>query len=200
MDKKGKFIVFEGLDASGKSTILNMVKDWLLENTDMNIMSGSEPTQQESGLFIRKALRGDLGSVSTEMVLGMFLADRAQHQQEIVNRNSDTWYLCDRYSYSNVAYNSSSEEDSIRVEQLNQTFIKPDITLYIDTPIDTCLARISSRNQIKEIYENRKKLESAKKIYDRLTAEGKMIHIDGSQPVNKILDDIIDLIYQKTGA
>ena len=191
----GKFVVFEGIDGCGKSTALEALYDFIWNETTDSIRVGTEPTSYESGELIRKALGGSIEGISSEILLGMFLADRAIHQKEISIANvRRSWYLCDRYIYSNMVYNAKDDEDMKRIEKLNSKFIQPDVVFYIDTPVDTCLDRIARRNGKKEIFENKEKLTEAKRRYDMIADSGKMIRIDGTFSERNVLEEILKVL------
>ena len=190
-----KFVVFEGIDGCGKSTALEALYDFLWNETTDSIRVGTEPTSYESGELIRKALGGSIEGISSEILLGMFLADRAIHQNEIsIATVRKDWYLCDRYIYSNMAYNAKDDEDMKRIEKLNSKFIQPDVVFYIDTPVETCLDRIARRNGKKEIFENKEKLTEAKRRYDMIADSGKMVRIDGTQSEKNVLEEILRIL------
>ena len=190
-----KFVVFEGIDGCGKSTALEALYDFLWNETTDSIRVGTEPTSYESGELIRKALGGSIEGISSEILLGMFLADRAIHQKEISIANvRRSWYLCDRYIYSNMVYNAKDDEDMKRIEKLNSKFIQPDVVFYIDTPVETCLDRIARRNGKKEIFENKEKLTEAKRRYDMIADSGKMVRIDGTLSERNVLEEILKVL------
>ena len=191
----GKFVVFEGIDGCGKSTALEALYDYIWKKTSDSIRLGTEPTGFASGELVRKALGGNLEGISSETLLGMFLADRAIHQKEIsIATARKDWYLCDRYIYSNMVYNAKDDEDMKRIEKLNSKFIQPDVVFYIDTPVETCLDRIARRNGKKEIFENKEKLTEAKRRYDMIADSGKMIRIDGTLSERNVLEEILKVL------
>lgn len=190
-----KFVVFEGIDGCGKSTALEALYDYIWKKTSDSIRLGTEPTGFASGELVRKALGGNLEGISSETLLGMFLADRAIHQNEIsIATARKDWYLCDRYIYSNMAYNAKDDEDMKRIEKLNSKFIQPDVVFYIDTPVETCLDRIARRNGKKEIFENKEKLTEAKRRYDMIADSGKMVRIDGTLSERNVLEEILKVL------
>ena len=190
-----KFVVFEGIDGCGKSTALEALYDFLWNETTDSIRVGTEPTSYESGELIRKALGGSIEGISSEILLGMFLADRAIHQKEISIANvRRSWYVCDRYIYSNMVYNAKDDEDMKRIEKLNSKFIQPDVVFYVDTPVEVCLDRIARRNGKKEIFENKEKLTEVKRRYDMIADSGKMVRIDGTQSEKNVLEEILKVL------
>ena len=191
----GKFVVFEGIDGCGKSTALMALDDYIWKKTLDSIRLGTEPTGFASGGLVRKALGGKLEGISSETLLGMFLADRAIHQNEIsIATVRKDWYLCDRYIYSNMAYNAKDDDDMERIEKLNSKFIQPDIVFYIDTPVEICLDRIAKRTGKKEIFENKEKLTEVKRRYDMIADSGKMIRIDGTLSERNVLEEILRIL------
>ena len=191
----GKFVVFEGIDGCGKSTALEALYDYIWKKTSDSIRLGTEPTGFASGELVRKALGGNLEGISSETLLGMFLADRAIHQKEIsIATARKDWYLCDRYIYSNMAYNAKDDDDMERIEKLNSNFIKPDVVFYIDTAVEICLDRIARRNGMKEIFENKEKLTEAKRRYDMIADSEKMIRIDGTLSERNVLEEILRIL------
>lgn len=194
MKTDGLFIAFEGLDGCGKSTQIDRLKKYINSEYDYlfnNIDIGCEPTDKSSGKLIRKVLSGEIKVEIPEVISGMFLGDRAIHQEDI----SDSIYLynnvyiCDRYTYSNVVYNSKSIEDMSYIEYLNSSFLNPDLYFYIDTNINTCIERINKRSH-KDIFENSKFLYDVKQKYDILCDQGKLIRIDGNQSEYEVFQDI----------
>ena len=191
---KGLFIVFEGVDGCGKSTQIKNLQRYIDKEYYYlfnNISIGCEPTDKESGKFIRRVLSKEINIDNVDVISGMFLGDRALHQEEIlecIDLLNDV-YICDRYIYSNVVYNSKSLEDMNYIESLNSSFIKPDLCFYIDTNINTCIERINKRNH-KDIFENYDFLYDVKKKYNILCKQDKLIKIDGNQSEYDVFQSI----------
>lgn len=102
---KGKFIVFEGLDHTGKSTQIVLAEQWLQEH-GVKTVRFREPGGTKIGERIRELLldRGEEMLFETEMLL--FFASRMQLADERVNDalEAGTTVLLDRYYYSTAAY------------------------------------------------------------------------------------------------
>lgn len=189
--KNGYFIVFEGIDGSGKGTQLHRLSDWFWDNTFEQVEVGTEPTGDYIGNFIRKALSGEAKIKDNHIMAGLFLADRANHQN-VIQRcvHNRTWYLCDRYYYSNMAYNSSDDLTMEEIEEMNSQFRKPDICFYIDIPVDVALDRIGSRLN-RDIYESEEYLIKVKNNYEKIIEKCSMIRIDGNRPEEVVFNDIL---------
>lgn len=195
MLSKGLFIVFEGVDGCGKSTQIKNLQNYI--GTEYSylfegVSVGCEPTDQESGKFIRRVLSKEIEINNLDVISGLFLSDRAVHQKDISDAINvlNKVYICDRYYYSNAAYNSKSLDDISYIEGLNSSFIKPDLCFYIDTGIDICIERINNRDH-KDIFENSIFLKNVKDKYDLMCNQGKMIRINGNQSEEEVFQEIV---------
>ena len=129
----GKFIVFEGIDGSGKSTQAGLLFHYLKERKK-RVHSTSEPTQYLIGGLIKSWLAKDWQSTPDCLQL-LFAADRAYHlDKEIIPLlKKGVTVVCDRYSLSTLAY-GALELDLDWLITLNQNFIAPDVTFLLNTP------------------------------------------------------------------
>ena len=93
------FIVFEGIDGAGTSTQLKL----LSEKDSENIYITAEPTEFETGIFLRKMLKGDF-PLDSKTAAFLFAADRNEHLfgkggiKEQTEKNKIV--ACDRYIFS----------------------------------------------------------------------------------------------------
>ena len=103
--KKGLFITFEGADGCGKTTQLNLLKEYL-ENSGYEVVLTREPGGKGLGEKVREILLNYDGEVSNRCESFLFLADRAQNIDIIVNPAIEQGkiVLCDRHTDSSVAY------------------------------------------------------------------------------------------------
>jgi dTMP kinase len=146
-----RFITFEGGDGTGKSTQIRALERHLA-GRGRSVVSTCEPGGTPLGKLIRQALlevgKQPIGS-STELFL--YLADRAQHVQDVIlpALESDKIVLCDRYTDSTMAYQGYGRGmDLCTLRQLNQIAdrgLKPDLTLLFDCPVEIGLARTARR-------------------------------------------------------
>lgn len=144
------FIVFEGIDGCGKTTLSKHYAD------KYNYYWTKEPTFSSE-----EADRLNLGSKDDIEREVEFCIDRIKHQDEIkVERESRDFegLICDRYIWSGLAYSklfNPSAYDFAKAMYKHDFFIKPDIYVYVDTPINVCMSR--GRDQTNEQLENLKK-------------------------------------------
>ena len=145
--KTGLFITFEGIDGCGKTTQINLLKNYL-ENNGYKVILTREPGAKGLGEKLREILLNYDGEVSSNCESFLFLADRAQHIDTIIKPaiQNGVVVLCDRHTDSTVAYQGYGRSlDLDQIKHLNNiatSGIKPDITFILDIDIETSLTRI----------------------------------------------------------
>ena len=189
------FIVIEGLDGAGTTTqVARLVAD--LEAQQRSVLATREPTAGPIGRIIRQTLVGQADAPTVESLPWMFAADRADHLHRTVEpalaRN--TVVVSDRYVPSSLAYQSLTLplED---VLALNARFRVPDLLIMVDVPVDTCLQRIQSRSDHRDIYERKDQLERIHAAYERVLARlaqrgDPIVRVDGTQDMDTVAASI----------
>jgi dTMP kinase len=166
---KTKFIVFEGIDGSGKSTLSTMVLNSLIER-NFPIVKFNEPTNFETGMKIRKFLRKEI-SLSREEQIELFLADRKDSLEKNVypNLKAGNNVILDRYFYSMAAYQSNEtiEPETILNMNLNKNYPIPDLIIYLEINPEISLARTKRRNA-NEHFENLETLKKVSLAYEKV--------------------------------
>ena len=157
-NSRGRFIVFEGLDGSGKSTQMNLLCE-RLQREGTKVYRTAEPTELTTGGLIRDALAGNYARTPEELS-ALFLSDRIAHNVnpqngiiKLLNEGYDV--VCDRYYYSSFAYQGmDSDLDWVMAMNVNcPTVTKPDVCFFIDVPSDVCKGRVDKRGAFLEIFE-----------------------------------------------
>lgn len=196
------FIVFEGLDGSGTSTQIEMLKR---RDEAKKIFFTAEPTESETGKFLRKILGGKT-KVSAQAAAYLFAADRAEHlwaKGGIAEQcESGKIVVCDRYIFSSLAYQGATCGEELP-KMLNRPFPLPEILFFFDIKSDDALKRIEARGEKKEIYENKKMLDETaaryKKAIDEFKSQGEMkvVEIDATLAKDEIAEKIWNEIRAK---
>ena len=167
----GKFIVFEGIDGSGKSTQIRLLAEKLRERGE-KVYVTAEPTESVSGGLLRDALCGIAKRTACEMA-ALFALDRIFHNVNPVNGIEkmlrDGFYvICDRYYYSTLAY-QGNETDVEWVRRMNidcPEIRRPDVCIFLDVSPAVGLERIGKGDRgFTEIYEKIETLEAVRKKY-----------------------------------
>ncbi|WP_066889760.1 dTMP kinase [Clostridium nigeriense] len=159
---RGKFIVFEGGEGSGKSTILEMIYEFLID-------SGIEciKTREPGGIRISENIRNIiLDTKNTEMDRKtealLYAAARRQHLVEkvIPELNKGKIVLCDRFIFSSLAYQGYAREIDVKeIFEINKFAVgeyMPDLNILFDVSPEVGLSRIN-KNKDREV--NRLDLE-----------------------------------------
>lgn len=162
-----KFIVFEGLDGSGGTTQVDLLRRWLFTNGGVSVVETREPTRAPIGSLITKALKG-LTPISDHALPYLFAADRRDHIDLKIRPalKRGAWVVSDRYALSSLAYQSAAIGFD-RVVDLNQDILTPDLTIFLDLSPEACMERISKRGEAKERFEELKILSSVREYYMR---------------------------------
>jgi dTMP kinase len=146
-----RFITFEGGDGTGKTTQLKALESHL-QSKGCSCVSTREPGGTSLGKLIRQVLL-EVGKqpIASPTELFLYLADRAQHVQEVILPAIDGGkiVLCDRYTDSTLAYQGYGRGiDLDLLRQLNEFAnrgVKPDLTLLLDCPVELGLSRTAQR-------------------------------------------------------
>lgn len=198
--KKGLFITFEGADGCGKTTQMNLLAGYL-KNQGREVVLTREPGGKGLGEKIREILLNYDGEVSDRCESFLFLADRAQNIDTIVNPAVDAGkiVLCDRHTDSSVAYQGYGRGlDIERINMLNNLATngkKPDITFVFDIDTETSMKRVGKEKDRMESagFEFHTKvrngyLEIAKKEPERIKV------IDASKSIEKIHQEVLSYL------
>ncbi len=150
---KGKFIVFEGIDGSGKTTQINQLSQWIV-NTDIipennQLVITREPGGTNLGKSIRSLLLNTSKEQSPDSIteLLLYAADRSQHINEIIRPalNKGNWVISDRFCGSTIAYQGYGRKLDIKLikdlEIIATQGISPDITFLLDIPVEESIKR-----------------------------------------------------------
>ena len=197
---KGLFITFEGADGCGKTTQLKLLAEYLT-NKGLEVVITREPGAKGLGEKVREILLNYDGEVSDRCESFLFLADRAQHIDMIINPAIEQGkiVLCDRHTDSSVAYQGYGRGLSIdRISMLNNLAVNgryPDMTLIFDIDVETSMTRVGEQKDRMESagmeFFNRVRngyLEIAKQEPDRVKV------LDAKKSINEIHHDVIGLI------
>ncbi len=152
----GKFIVFEGVEGSGKTTQIGQTAAWLETNPqrDRSVLITREPGGTKLGQQIRQILLDDLDNcVSYRTELLLYASDRAQHIEALIRPHLDRGdiVLCDRFTDSTIAYQGygrGCDRDEIdRVNQLATGGLQSDLTFWLDLDVKIGLERVLLRGK-----------------------------------------------------
>ena len=153
MSRRGKFITFEGLDGTGKSTQLRKLA-MALRAAGFKVVETREPGGTSTGEKIRRVLLdSSTNGLSPLAEMALMFASRAQHIAEVIQPGLEqgSIVLCDRFTDSTEAYQGSGRKlGSESVLELHRVLcgdLQPDLTILLDSDAASSLGRARRRNQ-----------------------------------------------------
>ncbi len=196
--KKGLFLVFEGLDGSGKSTHVRLLSKKLRAQGHV-CYETREPTDGPVGATVHHCMTGRLAA-DPNTIAALFAADRTDHVFNAYNGilskvENGVTVLTDRYALSSLAYNGS--EVPLRwVKQLNSRVMEvlpPDCTIFIDIDPRLAMNRIGKRD-VKEKYETEAMLKIVRERYMELMEKhyprGPYVIVNGDNDIETVSEAI----------
>jgi dTMP kinase len=203
---KGKFITFEGIDGSGKSTQLRSLAD-ALRLRGVDVITTCEPGGTPLGRHLREAFLETEEAVSPLAELLLFAADRAQHVEYLIKPAlaEGRVVISDRYGDATAAYQGAGRGfDAAMVSEVIRLAtggLKPDLTLFFDISVDEAISRMSRRDD-SQAKKNRMDEETAEfysrvrsaylKIAEREPERFRVIDAAGS--VEEIHPRVVDIV------
>ncbi len=194
----GAFIVVEGVDGSGKSTVCRRVVEELRSSGYDAVMT-VEPTHDGIGALIRS---GSLGPISQVTESLLFTADRHEHT-EWINKQVEAGkvVICDRYYASTIAYQSAKlDGDSVdgdRLLSLSEPFIQvPDAVILLDMEPEDSLARVDARGEAESKFERLDFLEQVRGAYLKLADSFGYEVVDASRSKEEVFQDVMTIIQE----
>lgn len=189
------YILFEGVDTSGKSTQAK-----LLSQSIKGSILTKEPGGSDLGVWIREVvLNRQILSKRAELLL--FLADRAEHYKRVIEPNLDKTIISDRGLISGIAYAMANEEeiDLDFLIKLNLFALKnhlPDKVILLESNKDLILKRIEQKET--DMIEKRgidyllKIQENMKRVLKKLELD--YIIIDAKKSIEKISQEVKEFV------
>lgn len=203
---RGKFIVLEGIDASGKTTQTKRVGKILGKKE--KIILTKNPTNGIIGSFIRKTLRGKI-KIPPVSFQYLFVADRQIQIDEIASYlKKGITVISDRYFWSSVAYgmvdrketnHNNTNEISLAafsILSMYHRFFLPDLTIYLDIPIKKALKRIKESSKHDEIYDKEEVNKKIDKGYKWLIKKfpKEFVIVNADKDREELTEEIVKII------
>jgi dTMP kinase len=192
---QGKFITLEGGEGVGKSTNLAFIKESLLA-AGIDVITTREPGGTRLGEALRSVLLGDeaQGIGAKAEMLTMFAA-RMEHLEKVIlpALEKGQWVLCDRFTDATYAYQGGGRglpfSEIEVIENWVQGSLRPDMTLLLDAPVETGMARAAARGEADRF--EREPLEFFRAVTDAYrqraqAAPERYAVIDASQTLDQV--------------
>ena len=197
------FLTLEGVEGAGKSTLAAHLAA-RLECAGRVVLRTREPGGCPLGRDIRALLLDCGRAVTPRAELYLFLADRAQHVDEVIRPAlaRGEWVLCDRYADSTIAYQGGGRElGTEKVAALNAMAVGdtlPDITVYLRMPADKALSRRLSASEPDRL--EREKTAFFTRTYDAYEelfageAGKRTVVVNAAQSIEDVTREMLDAV------
>lgn len=192
-DWPGFFIVIEGIDGTGKSTLVNRLAE-ALRAQGRDVVTSYEPTDGPHGRRIRQlAVQGREG-VTPEQEMDLFIADRREHLDGLVlpALREGKVVILDRYYYSTMAYQGAAGLDPADIERRHHAFAPaPDLLVILEMPVAEALRRIThKRGDTPDAFEGRDYLEKVDAVF-RQVKHPRLVRLDARQSPDALVDALM---------
>ena len=203
---KNRFITIEGCEGSGKTSIIKLICEEF-EKQGIDFLSTREP----GGSKISEQIRSVILNVNntkmdymTEALL--YAASRRQHLEEIVKPalNEGKVVICDRYLDSSLAYQGYARglgiEEVYNINMYATSGFLPDLTIYIDIPVEVGLGRIKENNRdvnrldLEKVAFHNKVREGYLKIASMYPDRIKVI--DGNATLEEVFERVKEVLFK----
>lgn len=192
------FIVLEGLDGAGTTTMARELVD-ALERRGRPAVGTCQPSPGSIGRAIREHLARRDPRIDAGALALLFAADRLDHVATVIAPAlaAGRTVVCDRYVMSSWAY-QSGECDPSWVRSINARAPWPDLTLWLDVTPETAHDRVTRRAAAtrtpEELYDALEFQRGVASRYAAIVDEGRpgIVRIDAGQPVDAVLRDVLD--------
>lgn len=187
--ERGKFIALEGIDGSGKSSQIGpLVRR--LAGLGVPCRETREPTGGPVGSLIRQIFTGRV-TADNRVIAALYAADRIDHLVNEVDGllsalDQGITVVSDRYYFSSYAYHSVDADMDwvIQANALSAQLLRPTLTVFLDVPVETALARIRENRFVEEIFDGEDRLRRTRELYfqsfERLRDVERVAVVDGT--------------------
>lgn len=205
---RGQFIVVEGLEGAGKSTVIDTISQ-VLHEAGKSVVRTREPGGTPLAEALRDCVKKEWSeSVTTTTELCLMYAARSQLLENVITPAlaQGQWILADRHDWSSVAYQGGGRQipmdeiDSLR--NITLKGVKPDFTILLDIDPEIGLKRASQRGELDRIEQSgllffartrQKYLELAASHSDS------SVVIDASQSIDEVRQDVLQALHHYLG-
>ena len=199
----GKFIAFEGIDGSGKSTQVKKLMERLSLH-GVKCYLTREPTDSPVGSLIHQIMTGRI-SADNRVIASLFMADRVDHllncTDGICQKIDDgITVITDRYYFSSYAYHGVDIDMDwvISGNSVSAEILKPTLTVFLDVPVKKALERIAQNRFHTELFEKEERLTAVREKYfeafEKLKDVENVAVIDADADVDSVFERVWEVV------
>lgn len=194
----GLFVVVEGIDGTGKSTLVSNIYR-ALRKKGIDTMLTFEPTHGEWGMKLRRSFM-DSKRAEAEEELSMFMKDRKEHLRDVIipALQNGRVVLCDRYYFSTIAYQGARGLDPEKIQEENEEFaLRPDICFILELDPEKAVRRITEGRMARtNNFEQTDYLKRVAEIFSSLKDEC-IIRLDAELSPDKLAEKAVEIILDR---
>ena len=188
MNRRGFLLALEGIDGTGKSTLVRQLAAWLRES-GREVVTSREPTDGPHGTALRQSAK--TGRLSIQDEFDLFLKDRAEHVATLIAPAIERGavVILDRYYFSTAAYQGARGLDPQTIIEANEKFAPiPDLVLLLDLDPIVGATRITRRGDVLDDFEALDYQREVRRIFNSL--DRPFIHrLDASKNVEAVFEE-----------
>lgn len=200
------FVVFEGLDGSGKSTLMRSFFGEL-NSRKIEFVETQDPGGSPLGNQIRKILLDTTPAPHPSTELLLYEASRSELVTKVIlpGLAEQKWVICDRFFPSTVAFQGYARNLDLEViDQLNEfatSGLSPDLIVWVNTPVDVCQERLMNRDSAELNRLDREALEFHQKVQKGYAAMkksnkgGAWLELDGTKSPEELLRELVGHVF-----
>ena len=204
-EARGNFLAFEGIDGSGKTTQIALLKARLEVAGFTPVLCTKEPTDGPVGRLLRQVLTGET-ALEERAVAPLFTADRLDHLLNpkdglcaALERGCNV--LTDRYYFSSYAYQTGAGVPMERIIEANApcaALLRPTATVFLDLDPEEALRRIAAGRGRTELFETRERLTAVRRNYlaafERLRDVETVLTVDAALPSRALAERLWEML------
>ena len=192
---KGKFIVIEGCDFTGKSSVIEKLVD-TLKNSGVETCQMKALGETDYGIARRKFLMENKETLSNEEQADIMIdAMQDMNKKLLIKQEEGVFVVCDRYWHSTLVYQGMCQNALEMVEErLSQAnLIEPDLTFILDCKTSVILQRMKARAET-NAYDpkDENEVEKIRNAYLTLSQRENTVLVEvGSKTIDEICEKIL---------
>lgn len=203
--ERGKFIVFEGNDGVGKSTLLKFLAQCFSERGIDAVFTREPGGIRETEIYRELALSPDIQNEGVSQLL-LFCVDRRMHNRLLIIPAlfAGKLVVCDRYSGSTFVYQHYGQgvpfEDVRRLDRMARTGIggvreiKPDLVVLLDASPEVTMLRKGGQEETHFDRDGLEKQNRRRQAYLALAKRYRWRVVDAEQPPDKVFKDVREVL------
>lgn len=193
MNNKGKFIVIDGIGASGKDTQVGLLENYLKENKTDVLVTREHTRDTPPGILIEKIIKKQEDQIDPQALQLLYISDRRNHFVKVIEPAllAGKMVIGNRYYPVNVAY--SAPEWREKFLKINQMVVdKPDLVLIIDTPPEMAIERMNKRGD-PDIFDKLETMEKCREGFEWYAKNSgdECVLIDGTGTKEEVFERVL---------